>query len=161
MHADSALLLAKSIVAGVTVTAAATADKVILAQTDVADIGAWGKIVAEYGVLVGLAIYFLWRDWKREKQSDGDKKEAMKLAHDREMESLRVQSEQNELQHKSRENREIAMREQLNRSERAREALQSELFRALVFMQHTHPNYIVPKNLRDTDPIIDGDTPRG
>lgn len=130
MHLESITVLAKSLAIGVGVTAAATIGKlpVLFGQAvDAADIGNWGKIVAEYGVLVGLAIYFLWRDWRREQQAESKAKEALELAHSRELATIEASKERDSAQFRSREAREAAMKDQWMHSERRREALELKL----------------------------------
>lgn len=130
MHLESITVLAKSIAIGVGVTAAATIGNlpILVGQAvDAADIGNWGKIVAEYGVLVGLAIYFLWRDWRREQQAESKAKEALELAHSRELATIEASKERDSAQFRSREAREAAMKEQWMHSERRREELEKKI----------------------------------
>jgi ABC-type nickel/cobalt efflux system permease component RcnA len=129
MHFESLTILAKSAIVGVGIVVAATADRLpaIIAQADAADISGWFKIIGEYGVLVSLAIYFLWRDWKREQQAETKAKQALDLAHDRELATIEAGKDRDSAQFKSREAREQAMKEQWMHSERRREELEKKI----------------------------------
>ena len=150
MH-ESMFILGKSIALGIGVTAAATLGRLPALfgqETEIAEIGAWGKIVAEYGVLVGLAIYFLWRDWKREKTAEDKAREVLKLSHEREMKAIEATKERDSAQFRSRDAQAQAANERWMHSENKQAAMQLKMF---VIIEHFMRQRDKPKSITDTD----------
>ena len=130
MH-ESVFILTKSIALGIGVTAAASIGRLPALfgqETEIAEIGAWGKIVAEYGVLVGLAIYFLWRDWKREKTAEDKVRESLKLSHSRELASIEAAKERDSAQFRSRDAQAQAANDRWMHAENKQAAMQTKMF---------------------------------
>lgn len=153
MHHESILLLAKSLAAGMGLVTVATVDRlvpIIMGQAAAADITSWSKIIAEYGVLVALAIYFLWRDWIREQRSILDKKEASDKAHELNIASIEATKQRDKQQFDSRQRREEQAHQQWIHSEHQRERLTHDLMKLADFVIRLHPDYTPPESISDS-----------
>ena len=152
MH-ESLIILAKSLAAGLGIVTVATVDRlmpILTGQAPVADIAGWSQVVAEYGVLVALAIYFLWRDYQREKRAIVDKKEASEKSHELNLASVEANRERDKQQYDSRHRREEQMHQQWIHSEHQRERTVHELLKLTDFVVRTHPGYTEPDTLSDS-----------
>lgn len=151
MHNESLIMLSKSLVLGVGMTAAATINRIpLLFGASEAEIGGWLKVIGEYGVLVGLAIFFLWRDLKREQASDDKTKLSVQLTHDREIAAIEASKQRDDAQFKSRELREQQCKEQWLHSERRREALESKMTAVIDHLLRQRDREIGQQNISDS-----------
>lgn len=122
-------MLGKSLLAGVGITALAglARQATIVGQSDISDVTGWANLIGEHGVLVSLAIYFLWRDWKREKESDIRAKDERDKAHERHIADIKSKKDFDSAEIRSKKEREQQLLDKWTHSEKQRETLQLEL----------------------------------